>query len=70
MVAIFEQGVGLMAWQDGITITVVKQETDELIVSMVVDSKTDIPFVVGDIIEKDGYKTTVEQEWIDRKSVV
>ena len=55
----------LMAWQDGITITVVEEDTDELIVSLVVDSETDIPFVVGDIIEKDGYKTTVEQEWIE-----
>lgn len=54
-----------MTWQDGITITVVKEETDELIVSLVVDSETDIPFVVGNIIEKDGYKTTVEQEWIE-----
>ena len=36
-----------MAWQDGITITVVKEDTDELIVSLVVDSETDIPFVVG-----------------------
>lgn len=54
-----------MTWQDGITITVVKEETDELIVSLVVDSETDIPFVAGNIIEKDGYKTTVEQEWIE-----
>ena len=57
--------MAFMAWQDGVTITVVKEETDELIVSLVVDSKADIPFVVGDIIEKDGYKTTVEQEWIE-----
>ena len=57
--------MAFMAWQDGITITVVKEETDELIVSLVVDSETDIPFVVGNIIEKDGYKTTVEQEWIE-----
>ena len=57
--------MAFMAWQDGVTITVVKEETDELIVSLVVDSETDIPFVVGDIIEKDGYKTTVGQEWIE-----
>lgn len=51
-----------MRYQDGVTITVVKEDTNEVIVSFVMCSHTDIPFVVGDIIEKNGYRTIVEQE--------
>jgi hypothetical protein len=47
--------------EDGLQIDIIKEDTKEVIVSLVVVSKTDIPAVVGDIIEKDGYKAVVYQ---------
>ena len=47
-------------YQNGVTITVFKEDTNELIVSLVMDSKGDTPFCTGDMIEKNGYKTTIE----------
>lgn len=48
--------------QDGLHIGIIKEDTDELIALLTVDSQTDVPFVVGDIIEKDGYEVIVTQD--------
>lgn len=48
--------------EEGLHIGVLKEDTDELIALLTVDSPTDIPFVVGEAIEKDGYKIIVTQD--------
>lgn len=44
-----------------IEITIV-DKNDILIASIQVGSKTDIPFVIGEIIEKNGYKVLIDEE--------
>ena len=42
-------------------ITIVDKD-NVLIASIQVGSKTDIPFVIGEIIEKNGYKVLIDEE--------
>lgn len=50
-----------MEYKKAVQVTVFKEKSRDLIVSFVVASKAEANLLIGDIIERDGYETLVEE---------